>query len=205
MKNRQKLPSRLCALLLAMALLCSFGIPQAAATDSSVTWSQVDNGTVTAQLPLQEAAEVEDVPAYQDTDSVRVSIFLEDAPAISKFDVQNIAENQEAVHYRANLESRQVAVAQAISAQVLGGKKLDVVWNLTLAANVISANVEYGKLEQIEKLPGVEKVLIETRYAPAVVDADLPDNPNMSTSSSMIGSSAAWAAGFTGAGCRIAH
>ena len=83
MKNRRKLPSRLCALLLAMALLCSIGIPQAAAAGGSVSWSQVDNDAVTAQLPLQEAEEA--APAYRDTDLVRVSIFLEDAPAISKF------------------------------------------------------------------------------------------------------------------------
>lgn len=132
MKNRRKLPSRLCALLLAMALLCSIGIPQAAAAGGSVSWSQVDNDAVTAQLPLQEAEEA--APAYRDTDLVRVSIFLEDAPAISKFGVQNIAENQAAVQYRASLETRQEAMAQAISAQALGGKQLDVVWNLTLAA-----------------------------------------------------------------------
>ena len=77
MKNRRKLPSRLCALLLAMALLCSIGIPQAAAAGGSVSWSQVDNDAVTAQLPLQEAEEA--APAYRDTDLVRVSIFLEGA------------------------------------------------------------------------------------------------------------------------------
>ncbi len=49
-----------------------------------------------------------------------------------------------------------------------------------------------------------EQVILETQYAPAVVDVDLPDDPNMSTSSSMIGSNAAWAAGYTGAGSRIA-
>ena len=202
MKNRRKLPSRLCALLLAMALLCSIGIPQAAAAGGSVSWSQVDNDAVTAQLPLQEAEEA--APAYQDTDLVRVSIFLEDAPAISKFGVQNIAENQAAVQYRASLETRQEAMAQAISAQALGGKQLDVVWNLTLAANLISANVEYGEIAAIRQVPGVEQVILETQYAPAVVDVDLPDDPNMSTSSSMIGSNAAWAAGYTGAGSRIA-
>ena len=105
---------------------------------------------------------------------------------------------------RASLETRQEAMAQAISAQALGGKQLDVVWNLTLAANLISANVEYGEIAAIRQVPGVEQVILETQYAPAVVDVDLPDDPNMSTSSSMIGSNAAWAAGYTGAGSRIA-
>ena len=201
-EKQAKTTIRLCALLLAMALLCSIGIPQAAAAGGSVSWSQVDNDAVTAQLPLQEAEEA--APAYRDTDLVRVSIFLEDAPAISKFGVQNIAENQAAVQYRASLETRQEAMAQAISAQALGGKQLDVVWNLTLAANLISANVEYGEIDAIRQVPGVEQVILETQYAPAVVDVDLPDDPNMSTSSSMIGSNAAWAAGYTGAGSRIA-
>ena len=203
MKKRRNLPSRLCALLLAAVLLCSLGVPQAAAADPAVTWSQVDGSAVTAQLPLQKAEE-EAAPAYRDTETVRVSIFLEDAPTISKFDVQNIAENQAALAYRAGLETRQETLAQAISTQALGGKQLDVVWNLTLAANIISANVEYGKIAAIEQVPGVQQVLLETQYAPAVVDTDLPNDPNMSTSSAMIGSSAAWAAGYTGAGSRIA-
>src|SRR5699024_3526084 len=106
--------------------------------------------------------------------------------------------------YRAGLETRQETLAQVISTQALGGKQLDVVWNLTLAANIISANVEYGEIAAIEQVPGVQQVLLETQYAPAVVDTDLPNDPNMSTSSAMIGSSAAWAAGYTGAGSRIA-
>ena len=148
MKKRRNLPSRLCALLLAAVLLCSLGVPQAAAADPAVTWSQVDGSAVTAQLPLQKAEE-EAAPAYRDTETVRVSIFLEEAPTISKFDVQNIAENQAALAYRSGLETRQETLAQAISTQALGGKQLDVVWNLTLAANIISANVEYGQIAKI--------------------------------------------------------
>ncbi len=30
------------------------------------------------------------------------------------------------------------------------GTELDVVWNLTLAANIISANVQYGQIEDIK-------------------------------------------------------
>ncbi len=135
---------------------------------------------MTARLPLQEAEE-EAAPAYRDTDTVRISIFLEEAPTISKFDVQDIAENQAALAYRTGLETRQEALAQVISTQALGGEQLDVVWNLTLAANIISANVKYGEIAAIEQVPGVEQVLIETQYAPAVVNTNLPDDPNMST------------------------
>lgn len=78
-----------------------------------------------------------------------------------------------------------------------------MVWNLTLAANLISANVNYGQIDEIEALPGVEKVLIEPVYSPAVVETNTAE-PNMATSPEMIGTSNAYASGYTGAGRRIA-
>ena len=83
-------------------------------------------------------------------------------------------------------------------------EKLDVVWNLTLAANLISANVPYGQIQAIQSLPGVKEVVVETRYEPCVVDMEETADPNMATSHLQIGSSNAWAAGYTGAGSRIA-
>lgn len=79
-------------------------------------------------------------------------------------------------------------MAKTISKKALGGEALDVVWNLTLAANIISANVEYGQIGKIEKISGVEAVLIETRYEPCVVKDNETTDPNMATSGSMIGS-----------------
>ena len=49
------------------------------------------------------------------------------------------------------MEEKQAEMEDAISEQVLNGDELDVVWNLTLAANIISANVQYGQIEKIEK------------------------------------------------------
>ena len=103
--------------------------------------------------------------------------------------------------YRAQLQSKQQTVAQPISRQL--PQKLDVVWTLTLAANVISANVPYGQLDAIRSLPGIKSVTPETRYEPAVYETGTAD-PNMATSGSMIGSSAAYASGYNGAGMRIA-
>ncbi len=42
-----------------------------------------------------------------------------------------IARNQEAMAYQDSLRTAQETMAQTISAQVLGGRALDVVWNLT--------------------------------------------------------------------------
>ena len=41
----------------------------------------------------------------------------------------------------------------------LDGEKLNIHWNLTLAANIISANVPYGKLEAISQVEGVRSVI----------------------------------------------
>lgn len=106
--------------------------------------------------------------------------------------------------YRQKLETKQEKMAKTISKKALGGEALDVVWNLTLAANIISANVEYGQIEKIEKISGVEAVLIETRYEPCVVKDNETTDPNMATSGSMIGSHVAWADGYTGAGSKVA-
>ena len=72
---------------------------------------------------------------------------------------------------------------------------LDVVWNFTLAANAISANVPYGKHDAIRALPGVKEVTLKTHYEPAVYETGSV-NPNIATS-------AAYAAGYNGAGMRI--
>ena len=61
-----------------------------------------------------------------------------------------LAEDAAAVSYRAALQRKQDSVVRKISSTILGREDLDVVWNLTLVANLISANVEYGKIEQIK-------------------------------------------------------
>lgn len=47
-------------------------------------------------------------------------------------------------------------------------------------------------------------MVLETQYEPAVASVSETADPNMATSSEMIGSSAAYAAGYTGAGSRVA-
>ena len=71
------------------------------------------------------------------------------------------------------------------------GTELDVVWNLTLAANIISANVQYGQIEDIKAVSGVRDVVLEALYEPCEVDEGEEYEPNMSTSPEQIGSPAA--------------
>ncbi|MFR8331883.1 MAG: hypothetical protein ACLU9S_05565 [Oscillospiraceae bacterium] len=104
--------------------------------------------------------------------------------------------------YRDALVDLQGKVTSSI--ERLTGRELDVVWNLTLAANAISANVEYGQIAGIEQLPEVEQVVLETRYEPQESAASEISMPMTAISTQMTGTNLAWQAGYTGAGRRIA-
>ena len=147
------------------------------------------------QRLLPEATEPESqAPDYANTDLVRVSIVLDRASTIGAgYATSGIAANASAMSYRDSLKQEQAGMTASIERAT--GNRLDVVWNLTLAANLISANIPYGQLSAIQALPGVREVILENRYDPAVYSVDEPDSPNMSTSCDMIGSAAAWACG----------
>ena len=109
--------------------------------------------------------------------------------------------------YRGGLERRQASVAERIDSQIEGG--IDVQWNLTLAANAVSAYARYDQIEAIEAVPGVAGVEVERQYEPMepVSSADEAGDgaqPQMALSGGMVGVSGAWGAGYTGAGARIA-
>ena len=201
MKNMKKV----LAVLLTLVMVFSLVLPAAAANKpEEVGFEQIDNSTVKTDLSGRVVEGTAEAPQYSSSDIVRVSIVLEGASTIDAgYSTSGIADNTEAMAYRETLEQQQAKMEQKISAEVLGGKKLDVVWNLTLAANIISANVAYGKIDDIKAVDGVKNVVIEQCYEPAVISKDEAD-PDMATSSEMIGSGAAYLDGYTGAGMRIA-
>ncbi len=202
------LSKRLLSLMLAVALCVGLVLPAAAAGASdnaaNVTFEKVDNDAVSVKpVEREEVTETPEPAPYADTETVRVSIVLSGESTIKKAgSTENIAANASAMAYRATLETVQDMRIASISKVI--GEPLDVVQQLTLVANIISANVEYGQIEAIERVPGVVDVVIETRYEPAVVNTEEAADPNMATSGKQIGSAAAWADGYTGAGSRIA-
>ena len=157
-----KMFRRILSLLLAVTMVLSLGVSgvQAAPRSETVTFEKLTG--VDADL-FGNAAVVENAHAdrYADTDMVRVMIVLEGEPAVGKIQGgENFTANLDAVDYRAQLQAKQEQTAAAISAQALKGQKLDVVWNLTLMANAISANVRYGDIEAISRVQGVERVYL---------------------------------------------
>ncbi len=211
--RKLKFGNRLLAWILAI-VLCAGLVPPASAAgmpgSAAVTFQQVDNHAVSVTPSGLRTLDKPDAASpYGSTDTVRVSILLHEKSTLEQMaevgvTAADIASNQSARSYRTSLEKEQAGIANAISAQALDGEELDVVWNLTLAANIISANVQYGQIEKIKQVRGVADVILENRYEPAVVSGNGAADPNMATSSAQIGSAAAWAAGYTGAGQRIA-
>ena len=192
---------RLLSVFLVLCMVCAWVLP-ASAQQSGISVTQVSNDRVSANLFGKDPVQLEDEPQYADHDIVRVSIFMDKAGVIDAgFAVQDLAANETAMAYREKLESQQLSLISKI--EMATNEKLDVVWQLTLATNLISANVKFGQIAAIEKLSGVREVVIETVYEPDVVSSSAAD-PNMATSGIHIGALPSYELGYTGAGSRIA-
>ncbi|MGN0294190.1 MAG: S8 family serine peptidase [Lachnospiraceae bacterium] len=195
--------------VLVLCMLFAYAIPvhaakgDTAATGEDVSFEQVDNSTVKSSA-IQRDPFSTDTPAenFKSTDTVRVSIVLNDKSTLDAgYDSEDIASNTDAMDYRTKLKNNQKSVEKKINKAT--GKTLKVQWNLTLAANIISADVKYGDISKIESVSDVQEVIVETQYLPCET-VDTAD-PDMAISSgSMTGTTAAWAKGYTGAGSRIA-
>ena len=196
---------RILSLVLAAALVLALAVPGFAAPEEEeeqptgirVSWEKVD--AAPRSWSAQPVGIDEQRPLYGPDDTVRVSIVLKKPSVLeARFSTVGIAQNTRAMRYRDSVRAAQDEVADMIAVKVLDGEKLDVVWNLTLAADAISANVPYGAIEKIKALPGVKDVILETRYEPAA------DEPNMSVAAGMTGGAQLWASGYTGAGSVVA-
>ena len=209
--KESKLFRKVLALLLVVTMLAGFALPAGAVDAGSelrFELERIDNSAVTAD-PLNKMGSLEDLAASAsaaDPDEiVRVSIHLEKAPTIGAgFRLQGIGTNVSAMSYRQDLHREQAQLQKTIERQVLQGRKLDVVWNLTLAANLISVKVPRWAIPEIAKLDGVTSVAEENCYAPDVISIGGAYTTDMAVSGQMTGANAAWLEGFTGAGSRVA-
>ena len=131
---------------------------------SNVTWERVDR-----TIELSDRLVQKDESADRDpNEMVRVSIVLERPSVVQAgYATMGIASDRKAMAYRAELLATQQRMEKTISAQALKGRPLDVVWNMTLVGNIISAWVPYGSIEDIAAIPGVSSVAMEAQYEPA--------------------------------------
>lgn len=136
-------------------------------------------------------------------EKVRVAILLEKDSVIDKgYDTAMLAENGRAMNYRQTLLNDQATIEKKIKQKI--GVELDVQWNLSLLANMISADVAWGDIEKIKAIDGVKDVLPEAVYYPDVLDESGDVSANTVFSSDMVSVKQAWQSGYTGAGRRIA-
>ena len=199
---RNHFTTRLLSMLLVLAMVLGFVLPMGAYAADEPFFSKVSNSAVSNPLRPQEATDNTTV-IYDENEIVRVSIVLRDMPTLQAgFSVEKISTNAQAMNYRNDLKRQQAVVTSRIE-DVLG-QKLDVAWNLTLAANLISANVKYGQIKTIEAIAGVKQVVIETRYYPTQAESNQTAQPNMMVSANMTGATQVWETGYTGGGTRIA-
>ena len=192
---------RVLSLMLAAVLVLGYALPARAVSEIRLEMTQVDNSVITAPSSMQimETPETQADP----NELVRVSIQLAREPALTGFGLGRI-NSAAAETYRADLQRDQMELAARIEREVLAGQKLDVVWNMTLAANAISVNVPRSAIEGIRALEGVTAVAIENRYSPDVVSVGGEYETDMAVSGQMTGAAQAWLDGYTGAGSLIA-
>jgi len=171
---RKNVMRRTLALVLAMVMVLGLGAAgvQAAPASRSVAFEKL-TGVKTDLFRNDAVIKNEHEKLYADTDMVRVMIVLAEEPAMKELKGgESFTTDIKAMEYRAALQAKQEKLARDISVQALKGEKLDVVWNLTLMANAISANVRYGDIEKIAKVRGVEKVYLETVYYPQTAETN---------------------------------
>ena len=190
---------KLLSVFLVLCMVMAWALPARA---SGISFTKVSNDRVSADLLNKDAAYLNGNLQYAATDIVRVSIFLDKVGVLEAgYAATGLAENDAAMAYRAKLERDQASVISKIEKATK--ETLDVVWNLTIATNLISANVQYGQIETISKIRGVADVVVEMQYSPDVVSSAEAD-PNMGTSGAQTGVVGSYAAGYTGAGSRVA-
>ena len=199
---KKHLFDRILSLVLAAVMVLGM-FPAVSASPAGLRWEKSDVDVVAfdkSDRLIED--ELHNQTTHMPNEMVRVSIVLEGVPTIQAgYPTMSIGSNAEAMAYDLNLNKVQKTMEKTISAQALDGKALDVVWNLTLVGNIISANVPYGKIERIKAIKGVKDVVIERQYETTETGMV---SPNMYTSAEMIGSSTVWQTGLTGAGSRVA-
>ena len=199
--NMKRLISLLLVLCMVVGLMSGLGVMADETED--LNYEQIDSDSV--KLFQQEEAQGTDVQEeapYADTDMVRAFVVMEGKSVLERgFSTQDIASNTAAMAVSQTLKAKQAAVAAQISAKVLDGEKLNIHWNLTLAANAMSVDLPYGKMAETAELPGVKDVFLVPQYE---LDPREEADLNTISSGTMVGSYNTWLEGYTGAGSRIA-
>ena len=213
-----KATKRFLAFALAFAMLLSFAVNGLAVRSSAakqridaeeLRLEELESGTVSLPRLDYSAGSQQEQPelrTFSPDEIVRVSIILSKPATLDRgYAAKNVVDNRSAMSYRDSLKRDQAELTTRIEKAI--GRRLEVKWNLTLAMNLISAEVRYADIETIKALDGVIDVEIENCFEPvsAKEATEEPAQPMTAiTSEHMVFATDVWAEGYTGAGSRIA-
>ncbi|MCQ2538013.1 MAG: S8 family serine peptidase, partial [Lachnospiraceae bacterium] len=195
-------------LLLALSLVATSLAPlstvdavETTETGKKYAFEKVDNDVIKSTAKNTDVFNVEaSEMQFADDEQVRVSIVLDGTSVVDAgYSTEDLPENAAALDLIEEVLDEQKVMEEKIADEV----NIDVKWNLTVAANIISADVAYGDIEAIENIDGVKEVIVETKYLPCS-PVDAADPEMVISQTDMTGVSEAWAKGQTGAGGRIA-
>ncbi|WML50610.1 S8 family serine peptidase [Neobacillus sp. PS3-34] len=150
------------------------------------------------QLNQTDALSVLPSDYFKPHDKVRVVVELDGAPAISYA-------TSKGVRYKDLSDAKKLELQTDVKqdqSQFLSEVKdenlaFDVQNTFTTVVNGVSGDIEYGQIDELEKLPDVEKVSIVNEYERPV------EKPQMISSKQMVEAIQTWNAGFTGKGMVI--
>lgn len=161
---KKSISVRLLSILLTLAMFTGLLVPVSAADVSakseSLKFEKLDAASSAKPDDTFVVEEAEDDSyQYADNGSVRVSIVLEEESTIAKFGSENLVSNDSAMNYRAKLEDEQADITAKIEKNI--GTTIDVKWNLTLAANIISANVDSAQSTRLRRFRASRTLLLK--------------------------------------------
>ena len=121
---KKHLFNRLLSLVLAAVMVLGM-FPAVSAAPAGLRWKKSDVDVSWDMTDRLTEDTIHTQTAHKPTDLVRVSIVLEDAPTLKMgYSTLGIGSNAEAKAYDRDLKKAQDTMADAISTQALGGKKL---------------------------------------------------------------------------------
>lgn len=158
----------LLSLALAFSMLLTFSVPAVAEENATegLRFEQVDNSVIDSSLLMEDSKVVETPNETHDANEVvRVSIVLKESSVIEAgYSTEDILDNSEALAHMKKVKNNQKKIEKEI--KKAAKKAVKVKQNLSIVANVISAEVTYGDIEKIESISEVKEVVIETQYSP---------------------------------------
>ena len=212
---------RILAALLCMALLFSCLPVMASAQESEVPNTQ--NGTlvsaqeITTESRLDDVTlqEKEDVAPYGPDDMVSVIIELQGEPVLSGFkaitttdltvgqQVSQYLNRSDALAQKAALEETQEDMIATLSKAI--GSKANVTAQWTGVINAMAVKMPYGKLADVQSLPGVKYAYVEKVYDRPVEDLAADGiSGTYGYSYNMTALEEVWNQGYTGQGMLVA-